>query len=258
MCRKISVVINTYNATRHLDKVLDSVKNFDEIVVCDMESTDNTCDIARRYGCRIVNFPKGEHRICEPARDFAIHSATNKWVFVVDADEIVPDTLRSYLYEKISDSQFDGALAVSRINSFMGDYAKGTPDYQLRFFQKDRAVWPAVIHSRPAIDGKVYNIPARKELSLWHLDDPNMSKRIEKLNVYSDYEVPKRSNKKYGIGKLLFRPWWFFIKNYIIGGGFKDGKRGVIRSYMAMIYQIMLLSKVIEYQSRPIEDERSC
>ena len=43
----ISVVINTYNAERFLRRVLESVKNFDEIVVCDMESTDNTCAIAR-------------------------------------------------------------------------------------------------------------------------------------------------------------------------------------------------------------------
>ena len=55
---KISVVINTYNARQHLRQVLESVKDFDEVVVCDMESTDDTCDIAREYGCRIVTFPK--------------------------------------------------------------------------------------------------------------------------------------------------------------------------------------------------------
>ena len=37
MDKKISVVINTYNAERLLKKVLESVKDFDEIVVCDME-----------------------------------------------------------------------------------------------------------------------------------------------------------------------------------------------------------------------------
>ncbi len=41
---KISVVINTYNASKFLARVLDSVKDFDEIVICDMESTDNTLD----------------------------------------------------------------------------------------------------------------------------------------------------------------------------------------------------------------------
>ena len=56
---KISVVINTYNAEQHLEEVLESVKDFDEILICDMESTDHTLEIAQRYGCRIVKFPKG-------------------------------------------------------------------------------------------------------------------------------------------------------------------------------------------------------
>ena len=54
----ISVVINTYNAAKHLKEVLESVKGFDEIVVCDMESTDNTLEIAREYNCKIVTFEK--------------------------------------------------------------------------------------------------------------------------------------------------------------------------------------------------------
>lgn len=43
----ISVVINTFNAERHLEKVLEAVKNFDEILICDMHSTDNTISIAQ-------------------------------------------------------------------------------------------------------------------------------------------------------------------------------------------------------------------
>ena len=43
----ITVVINTYNAARHLTMVLEAVKGFDEVLVCDMESTDNTLEIAR-------------------------------------------------------------------------------------------------------------------------------------------------------------------------------------------------------------------
>ena len=45
---KISVVINTYNASLHLEEVLETVKDFDEIVICDMESTDDTREIAKR------------------------------------------------------------------------------------------------------------------------------------------------------------------------------------------------------------------
>lgn len=44
---KISVVVNTYNAEQHLTKVLESVKDFDGVVVSDMVSTDDTVAIAK-------------------------------------------------------------------------------------------------------------------------------------------------------------------------------------------------------------------
>ena len=113
---KISVVINTYNAERDLRQVLESVKEFDEIVVCDMESTDRTLEIAKEYGCRIVTFPKGEHRIVEPAREFAIHQAQHEWVFVVDSDELVSVALRKYLYEQIARNDCPDGIAIPRKN----------------------------------------------------------------------------------------------------------------------------------------------
>lgn len=255
MEQKISVVINTYNASEHLDKVLKSLKRFDEIVVCDMESTDSTISLAEKHGCKIVTFPKGDHKICEPARDFAIHSAENDWVFVVDSDEIVPDALRDYLYERISNPGFNSALAIPRKNMFLGKPATASPDYQLRFFLKDKTVWPSTIHSRPKVEGKVENIPSnRKDLYMIHLDDLSIKSRIDKMNTYSDYEVIKRARKKYGTFKMMIRPGWFFIRSFIFGKGFTDGKRGLIRAYMASLYQIMYLSKLYE---NSIKDKRS-
>ena len=66
--KKISVVINTYNAERHLLQVINAAKGFDEIVVCDMESTDNTLAIAKSMGCRVVTFEKKDYNIVEPAQ----------------------------------------------------------------------------------------------------------------------------------------------------------------------------------------------
>lgn len=249
MSNKISVVINTYNAGKYLKIVLDSVRAFDEVVVCDMESVDDTINIATQYGCKIVTFPKGEHRICEPARDFAIHSASNDWVLVVDADEIVPAALRQYLYDYIDKSGDKVALAIPRINLFMDKEARDLPDYQLRFFKKDLAKWHPVIHSRPEIDGKIGKVPNKRVLSFRHLDNPSVSSRINKIDRYSDYEVGKRCNRRYGLFDLAFRPMWFFIKSYILGRGFLDGVRGIIKAYLAMVYQIVFVSKIIENQT---------
>ena len=64
---RISVVINTYNAQAMLEEVILAVKHFDEVLVCDMESTDSTVAIARKYGCKVVTFPKAQHKSAEPA-----------------------------------------------------------------------------------------------------------------------------------------------------------------------------------------------
>ncbi|MDE6581948.1 MAG: glycosyltransferase [Duncaniella sp.] len=56
---KITALVQTYNASKYLDRVLSSLKDFDELLVVDMESTDDTLDIARRHGARIITYPRG-------------------------------------------------------------------------------------------------------------------------------------------------------------------------------------------------------
>lgn len=166
----ISVVINTYNASCHLQQVLDTVKGFDEVVVCDMESTDDTLDIAKRNGCKIVVFPRGSYQICEPARQTAIDAASCKWVLVVDADELVTPALKQYLYSLIGKENAPLGLYVPRKSRFMGRFMHCFyPDYQLRFFIRKDTVWPAVIHADPIIKGRIEKIPAtHADMALVH------------------------------------------------------------------------------------------
>ena len=245
---KISVVINTYNAEQHLEEVLESVKNFDEILICDMESTDHTLEIAQRYGCRIVTFPKGKHRIVEPAREFAIHEATHEWVLVIDADEVVTPELRTFLYEQTVMADAPDGIAIPRKNYFMGQFLHSAyPDYVLRFFRKDKTHWPAVIHCSPEIDGRIIRIPkTRKELALEHLANDSVSDIVRKSDTYSDYEMPRRRHKNYGLGALLWRPLLRFFKSYVIKKGFLDGMPGLIHALLDAIYQIIIVSKLIE------------
>ena len=190
---KISAVINTYNAAEMLERTLDSLKGFDEIVVCDMESTDNTLIIAQKYGCKIVIFPKGNYNICEPARNTAIQAASNEWVLIVDADEVVTSELTDYLYQWIEEDNDTSALFVSRKNYFLNKFDSSTyPDYQCRFVKKSCVDWPATIHSRPVVDGKCRYIPKnRQELALIHANE-RVSPLFSKMCKYTDNEVVRR------------------------------------------------------------------
>lgn len=250
MENKISVVINTYNAERYLKQVLESVREFDEIVICDMESTDTTVNIAKEYNCKIVSFPKKNNKIVEPARQFAIETATNPWVLVVDADEIVPPKLRKYLYDIISTSSpcsFSG-LYIPRRNIFMGHFLKCLyPDPQLRFFQKKSIKWPPIIHANPKINGKIEKIPTKKkELAFIHLDANSIYSRVERINRYTEYEIEKRGYKNYGILAMFWRPFFRFFKRFIISGGIFDGKRGFIYAYLDATYQFVSIAKILE------------
>ena len=274
---KISVVINTYNAEEHLQKVLDAVKDFDEVVVCDMESGDNTVKIAEKNGCKVVTFPKANHKSAEPARTFAIQSATSEWVLVVDADEIVTPELREYLYKRIGEPDCPQGLYIPRINLFMQhEQHSSYPDYQLRFFVREGTEWPPYVHTFPTVKGRTEYIPRRRrELAFRHLADDTIASLMAKTNSYTDNEVYKRGKAtgrraelgnerreergendgerredtkahNYGVWALFYRPFWRAFRNYFLKGGWRDGKRGVIRAGMDAVYQFVLVAKAIE------------
>ncbi len=248
MEKKISVVINTYNAEKFLAQVIDAVKGFDEVLVCDMESTDNTVDIASSKGCKIVTFPKEGHVSAEPARTFAIQSATHPWVLVIDADEIVTPELRDYLYHIIESDDCPRGLYLPRKNFFMGKFMHCYyPDHLLRFFVKDGTVWPPYVHTMPIVQGKVEKVPAsRKDLAIVHLANDSVSDTVRKTNQYTENEVHKRAAKRYGIFALLARPLFRFLKAYIIKRGFLDGKAGLVCALNQACYQFVMVAKIIE------------
>ena len=246
--KRISVVINTYNAERDLKAVLESVKDFDEILICDMESTDATVEIARRHGCRVVTFPKGNHKSAEPARTFAIQSARWPWVLVVDADELVTPALREELYRRIAEPDCPAGLYIPRLNRFMGKTLTcAYPDYQLRFFIREGTEWPPYVHTFPKVQGRLdYLSKQRRDLAFVHLANDNVHTIMEKDNRYSDNDVEKKAGKRWGAWALIWRPFWRFFKTYVMEGGWRDGVRGLVYAGLKGAYQFQLVAKIIE------------
>lgn len=246
---RISVVINTYNASAHLSQVLESVKGFDEIVICDMESTDQTLDIAREYDCKIVTFPKKNYNIVEPARNFAIQQASYPWILVVDADEIVPKELKEYLYKRISEPDCPAGIYIPRKNYFMGKFMHcHYPDHILRFFKKEGTVWPPIIHVSPIVQGPIYYIPSKQmQLAFIHLANDSVSDILRKTNEYTQNEVERKKSKKYSSLAFFYRPFFRFFKTYILKGGIRDGKEGFIKACLDGYYQFVMLAKLTEY-----------
>lgn len=242
---KISAIVHTYNASRTLEECLRALTVFDEILVVDMESTDDTCEIARRFGARVVVKPRGEYRIADVYRDFAIHAAENDWVIVVDADEIVPKALAEYFYAELERDDTPRAILIPIKNYFMGKWMRAYyPDYILRFFNREGAHWPPHIHSRPTVRGSKQYIPAsRTDLAIIHLANENVAQTFDKMNRYTELEKERR-RASYRPYKFFTEPAFRFFKSYILKGGFRDGMPGLIHAVHDAIYRFSILAKL--------------
>ena len=85
-------------------------------------------------------------------------------------------------------------------------------DYQLRFFIREGTVWPPHVHTFPQVQGPVEHIDNHLyNVQLIHLAENYLADMLEKCNRYTTDEVLKKQSKNYGVGALLFRPFWRFF-----------------------------------------------
>ncbi len=85
----LSLCIPAYNASDHLPRLLKSAQeqtvDFDEILVYDDCSTDNTAEVARSYGASVIS---GDENVgCTIGRKRLAEHATTGWVHFHDADD---------------------------------------------------------------------------------------------------------------------------------------------------------------------------
>lgn len=74
------------NEAKHLGKCLQSVKNIvDEVILVDTGSTDQTLDIAKKFGAKLF-FLKWNNDFAE-ARNYSIQQAKMDYILIMDADE---------------------------------------------------------------------------------------------------------------------------------------------------------------------------
>lgn len=244
----ISVVINTLNADRVLEECLESVKNADEIIICDMHSEDKTIEIAQKHGCKIVYHERTG--VVEPARNWAMEQATGEWILVLDADEIVTPELWQFLKE-YANSPKEGFYAayVPRENILCGKKLKSWKQKGIkRFWKKGVCYYTDNIHQMPVTkEGKDFYIKGKNQVML-HYHIPEISHFNEKIDRYTDFELKRfiEKGKKFSVFKLFTRPAYEFFKLYILKGGIFDGIHGYIFAKMQAYYKFMQWAKLYE------------
>jgi glycosyltransferase involved in cell wall biosynthesis len=226
----ISLCVITRDAAAQLADCLASVPFAGEIVIVDSGSRDDTVEIARRSGARVI-----EHEFAGfgAQKNFAVAQAANDWVLCLDADERLSAELAGAIRAALAARDAPDAPAAYRMarrNRFLGRWlahGEGYPDWIVRLFDRRRAHWTDdPVHENVVADGPVARLPG----DLLHASAESLDAYIAKQNRYTTLqaEAMHARGERASTGKLVFSPLVRFVRFYIARLGFLDGTAGLV------------------------------
>ena len=236
---KLSVVILTKNEEKNIERAIKSIREIaDEIIVLDSGSEDKTVEIAKSLGAKVFfhpfeNYPKQVNK--------GISLTTNKWIFVLDADEEVSEELKSSIKKELKNPKYD-CYMVNRRTYFLGKFLNHTlyPEWRLRLFKKDKVKYEGELHEIVKCFGKSGKLKG----DLYHYSFKDFEDFIRKNLIYAkkSAEILYKEGKKTSTLDIIIRPTWTFLKFFFIKKGFLDGWRGFT---VSLSYAFFNLAKYV-------------
>ncbi|UCH84913.1 MAG: glycosyltransferase family 2 protein [Candidatus Latescibacterota bacterium] len=240
---RISTIVITFNEERNIARCLQSVETFsDEIIVLDSNSTDQTVEIARGLGARVItNDWPGYGK----QKQLALEHATHSWVFSIDADEEVsPELGREIRSLDFSMDGYEMPRAVWYLNRWI-KHGVWYPGYILRLFRRDKGSFTDdAVHEFVRVSGKV----GRLHGDLLHYTYRDIHHHIEKMNDFTLIAAREMNEKgrRAGFRHIAVYPLLEFFKVYISKRGFLDGLAGVVVSVFHAFYVCLKYAKLHE------------
>jgi glycosyltransferase involved in cell wall biosynthesis len=251
---KISACIITLNEAEHIRAACESVAWADEIVVVDSGSTDQTQDLARECGARVIERPWPGFAA---QKQFAAEQAVHDFVFSLDADERVSDELRASIegLQGKADAEWADGYLMPRRAFYMGRWIRGGgwyPDRQLRLYRKSKGRWEgAHVHESVKM-----NANARIDVLNGDLLHYTVSNAGEHHRMIGERYAPLAARKMFEAGRRT-SPWQIatigpatFIRNFILKGGFRDGLAGFSIASFAAHHAFLKYMQLWELQNR--------
>jgi len=224
----ISVTILTKNNQDTIEKTLESVKRFPEVILLDSGSTDETLNIAKNYSnVKIFHTPfLGFGPLHNKANDLATHD----WIFSLDSDEVVSEEL----FQEISTLTLNPKCVYSFPfhNYFRGKLIKGCgwyPDRHIRLFSRKSASFDeAFIHEGLVNEGLK---EVQCQFPVEHTSYRSISDFLTKMQIYSSlFAEQYKGRKRSSLCKAIIHGLHAFIKSYFLKRGCFSGEEGFLIS----------------------------
>jgi glycosyltransferase involved in cell wall biosynthesis len=230
--KRISVTILTKNSSLYIKQVLESLRDFGEVVIYDNGSQDDTLDIVRRFSN--VSLYQGPFMGFGVTHNYVTSLTKHEWIFSLDSDELVTPELREELVAlHIVKSQ---VAAIPRKNIFNGKWIRSSgwyPDYQYRLYHKETTQFTDTkVHEQVIVKGlsviKINNF-------LLHFPYGSITDFLKKMQHYSElFAEENQGKRKSSPCKAVLHGLYAFFKSFFLKMGFKSGYEGfVIASYNA-------------------------
>ncbi len=229
----ISVAMATFNEENNIVDCIQSLKKITtDVVIVDGQSTDNTQDLARGEGAKVIVVPNNP--MFHVNKNLAIKNCKGDWVLLIDADERVSADLAAEIKRIINTKPQKNGFWINRSNWFLGGFLKkggAYPDPVIRLFRNGKGILPEIsVHEQVSIIGEVGHL----KNNLIHLADPNFERYLLRANRYTDLTAKAFREKNTGKGLfdvifyLVIKPTITFLKLYVRHKGFRDGFRGFV------------------------------
>jgi len=275
----VSLIVPIKNEADNLPRCLASVRWAGEIFVVDSQSTDGSIALAERAGAQVVQFhfngtwPKKKNWALEhlPFR--------HEWVFVLDADEVLPPEAEQEFREAIARAGATAGYWINRRFMFLGRWLRHAyyPNWNLRLFRHSSGRYEKLteaatnsgdneVHEHVVVQGPT----GRLRCEMDHYAFPSVEVFIEKHNRYSNWEarvaterllaassgklrhdrVNRRRQLKLLSHRLPFRGLLRFLYVYFWQKGFLDGREGYYFARLHGIYEFLSVAKTFELRKK--------
>ena len=243
----ITPLIMTYNEEDNLERTLQCLRSFAEVVVLDSGSTDKTKEIA--YGFPNVRFFTRPFDNFRDQWNYGHSLTANKWILSLDADyQVTPDLLKEITSVELQDSAYQAKF----LYSVFGKSIRGTilPP-RVILYDKEKNTYVQDGHTqRLHVTSPVLTLVH----PIIHDDRKPLARWLQSQQRYAAEEVTKLTApgmEVTGVDKLRMNTWvmpllvfWYTL---IIRGAILSGRRGLFYAFQRMYAELLFLLKRIDH-----------
>jgi glycosyltransferase involved in cell wall biosynthesis len=245
----VSVVIVVKNAEHMISRAVKSGMWAEEVLVVDTGSTDRTPEIARQEAARVVIHPWEGY---SKTKQWGVDQAKHDWVFLLDADEEIPENLVGEIKQHLSTtSDTLNGFSCPRKNYFLGKWMRWGgwyPDRVVRLFCRTKGRFTTVqVHESIQVEGGIESLSAPLE----HHTDETLRGYLEKLNIYTTLGAKDLADagRQCRWWDLACRPIWTVLRMAIFKLGLFDGWRGALLAVLSGVHVLIKYAKLRNWDS---------